>query len=93
MIGKRITDQEWELNSGEYSKHQVDYQDGKKGIMWVCRTPNGHYGTIVNHSVIEHKDDTITVSPSILLQTSKDGGKTWIILWHGYLIKGEWKEC
>lgn len=44
------------------------------------------YANLSSHEVVEHSDGTITVSPSILV-TSHHG------TWHGYLEKGEWKEC
>ena len=94
MQGKRVADQVWELNPGEYSRHGVvDGVGNRLPDMWVCRMPNGHYGSIVKHTVVVHEDGTITVSPSILLSTSYDGGKTYVTLWHGYLTKGVWREC
>lgn len=38
------------------------------------------------HQVIEHKDGTVTVSPSILV------GEQGRRLWHGYLERGVWRE-
>jgi hypothetical protein len=32
-----------------------------------CVTPNGRHGNLAAHTVIEHEDGTITVSPSILI--------------------------
>jgi photosystem II stability/assembly factor-like uncharacterized protein len=94
MQGKRVADQIWELKPGEYSRHRVIGSNGEnKPDMWVCMTPNGNTGTIVTHTVVVHEDGTITVTPSILLNTSYDGGKTWIQLWHGYLEHGIWREC
>lgn len=54
---------------------------------WMVRTPNGHLGDLAAHDVVEHEDGTITVSPSILVS---DGTGE---LWHGYLERGEWREC
>jgi hypothetical protein len=34
---------------------------------WAVCTPNGRIGSIVKHTVVEHEDKTITVSPSILV--------------------------
>jgi hypothetical protein len=60
---------------------------------WLAMTPNGHGGSLFNHQVTEHEDGTITVSPSILITTSNDGGKTQTELWHGYLERGVWRAC
>jgi hypothetical protein len=58
--------------------------DGK----WWIRPPRGSMGLLDLHTVTEHEDGTITVSPSILLE-SMDGN----VLWHGYLERGVWREC
>jgi len=34
---------------------------------WAIVTPNGRHGSIAKHTVVEHEDGTITVSPSILV--------------------------
>lgn len=60
---------------------------------WLCCTPNGHAGNLQRHEVTEHEDGTITVSPSILIQTSNDGGKTMVELWHGWLERGVWRSA
>ncbi len=66
------------LNHGEYGQSE-------SGI-WYVRPPGGyHMGSLEAHTVTEHDDGTITVSPSILLDDWEFGK------WHGYLIKGEWK--
>lgn len=84
MNGTRV---EWNsqlLNPCEYSK----LPDG----IWFCCSPNGHTGNLCNHTVIEHEDGTITVSPSILIQVSdSNGNKTE--LWHGFLERGVWRSC
>lgn len=48
-------------------------------------------GSVANHTVTEHEDGTITVSPSILITWySYDlGAET---TWHGYLERGQWRE-
>jgi hypothetical protein len=68
------------LKEGEYG---INPDDGN----WYACTPNGHLGGLANHTVEEHADKTITVSPSILVMTV--GKKT---VWHGYLERGEWRE-
>jgi hypothetical protein len=34
---------------------------------WSVTTPNGRLGSVAKHTVVEHEDRTITVSPSILV--------------------------
>lgn len=55
------------------------------GYVWVIRDPNGKLGSIGEHTVTEHEDGTITVSPSIL--DDAPGG------WHGFLERGVWREA
>ncbi len=73
-------------NDGNLILKDGEYGQDKRGV-WYFRPPGGyHMGSLVRHTVTEHKDGTITVAPSILL-TDWEFGK-----WHGYLIKGEWKQ-
>lgn len=51
---------------------------------WVGVTPNAMYAGLEKHTVVEHEDATITVSPSIEV---KGGG-----YWHGFLERGVWRE-
>lgn len=57
---------------------------------WWCRTPTGDVGNLGGHEVVENEDGTITVSPSILVTTRRDGVD--VELYHGFLVKGEWTE-
>ncbi len=77
MNGKRIYIDKF--SPGDYGK--VD------GVWHVC-TPSGALGNLANHSVTEHEDGSITVSPSILVTYGET--KTQ---WHGYLDHGIWREC
>lgn len=65
---------------------------GEYGIMsngtWHGCTPNGHGCSLAKHTVIEHEDGTITVSPSILVSDARGE----VELWHGYLERGVWRE-
>ena len=62
-----------------------DYGKETNGV-WMARPPGKvHMGCLVNHTVVEHADGTITVSPSILI-TQGD------VQWHGYLKQGIWEE-
>ena len=68
------------LKEGEYGKGA--------GGHWYVRPPGGyHMGSLEAHTVEEHEDGTITVSPSILLDDWEFGK------WHVYLVRGEWRRC
>ena len=68
--------------NGEYWKYE--------NRDWVVITPDGHFGGLSNHKVLEHEDGTITVSPSILL-TYPGNGKLSTFRYHGYLRHGKWE--
>jgi hypothetical protein len=69
---------------GAYGRTKMDGE-----WVWRCRTPNGMGGLLSQHDVTEHEDETITVSPSILVDwPNRDEPKTW----HGYLERGVWRE-
>lgn len=87
MKGTRLPDGEvdpWPPQNGAYWRGQgrADAQD----LVWFCVTPNGLYGNLASHTVTEHDDGTISVSPSILVK-AHDGS------FHGYLERGIWREC
>ena len=71
------------LREGDYGRNPAD---GK----WYGRPPGTHMGGLEAHEVTEHKDGTITVSPSILVTTHEGTGRPHI--WHGYLERGIWRE-
>lgn len=85
--GKRhdFTDDHWtDLEPGDYGKCLTDGE-------WYFRPPmSGEFysgiGGLKLHTIVEHEDGTITVSPSIL--TTGHHGKQW----HGYLRNGIWEE-
>lgn len=54
--------------------------------VWYCGVPAPHMGigNLRGHTVTEHDDGTITVSPSILTTTGHG------LRWHGYLQRGVW---
>lgn len=85
-----------DIDETEWTTAQVwDY--GKltheKGWDWYCCPPDKEddndpmLGTLRNHTVVEHEDGTITVSPSILV-----GQGTTNTPWHGFLERGIWRE-
>lgn len=77
MIGKRVEWQHQILEPGEYAKAE----DGS----WYAATPTGDLAWLKNHTVVEHEDGTITVTPSILVKSSSEE------LWHGWLERGVWR--
>lgn len=82
MIGRRLPDgTDWssEVQPGDYWKHANG--------TWYAETPNGMTANLVAHTVVEHEDGTITVSPSILV----NGGRPES--WHGFLERGVWRSC
>lgn len=66
---------------GSYMK--VLREDGSLWC-WYLRAPNGDVATLWTkaHSITEHEDGTITVSPSIVFPC---GGR-----YHGFLRRGVW---
>jgi len=80
MQGERVY--EFPNNPGEYTK--CDNGD------WALCVPTGIHGRINSSTwdITEHRDGTITVSPSIQV-TSHIPEYSW----HGYLEKGFWRSC
>lgn len=70
----------YSLEPGEY---------GKINGVWYACSPNGHTCNLKSHTVTEHDDGTITVSPSIGIRYTDQKG--W--LYHGWLKRGIWTEA
>lgn len=86
MKGTRLPDGDidaFNTTPGDYGRNA----DGG----WRATTPNGLNANLDNHAVTLHEDGTITVSPSILVSGYNFG--TERLQWHGYLERGEWREC
>jgi hypothetical protein len=67
---------------------------GKEEGIWYIRPPRCHVGSLRKHSIVEHEDGTITVSPSILqhdYEIGPDGYKD--IHLHGMIERGIWRDC
>jgi hypothetical protein len=86
MQGRRLPDippESWHgwdslnLQPGDYVKFY--------GKRWGLMAPNGDEGCLGTHTVLEHEDGSITVSPSIQFETGQR--------WHGYLENGVWRSC
>lgn len=103
MIGRRVPADEngWltqPLEPGDYAR--VDpkrMHDGSeirieafRASYWQYRCPNGHGGCLDPkiHTITEHEDGSITVSPSIRITDSEDRE-----MWHGFLEHGVWRSC
>lgn len=91
MIGRRLPDADMDRPHSGWKDWQAgqpgDYMkvlDGERASWWVM-DPAGSIGRLTTHTVVEHEDGTITVSPSILDPSA--GG------WHGYLERGVWRSC
>jgi len=67
--------------NGGLTLAEGDYGKDAEGLWWV-RPPRCHSGVLDGHTVTEHEDGTVTVSPSI-----HSPGE-----WHGYLEHGVWRE-
>lgn len=73
---------------GAYGK--VDAKHGGSRVSWWQVTaPDGHAGCLDPkiHTVVEHDDGTITVTPSIDMSHFVPGG------FHGWLTAGVWRSC
>ena len=81
MNGRRIYPRE----DGHLYLAEGDYGFDPIVGHWLVRPPKCHAGGVPDHTVTEHEDGTITISPSIILE---DTGK----IWHGYLEHGVWRE-
>lgn len=68
-----------------------DYGWWKRAGHWVAMTPTDDMANLASHQVTEHEDGTITVSPSILVSTSRNG--VAVECWHGFLERGVWRSC
>ncbi len=81
MQGRRVPDDlDWrETQAGDYGKQTWRGLDRPE---WWIRDPFGVVGRIGDHTVVEHEDGTITVTPSIL--DADSGG------FHGHLTRGVW---
>ena len=100
MKGRRIT---WEEAENLANVQPGDYwYDPRFGWYAACPIPRDDEGMIAclawfrSHTVAEHEDGTITVSPSILCSA---GGSNAPEEWkkkhyyHGWLERGEWREA
>lgn len=85
--GRRRDLTEWSWTEADAPQHG-DYGKQPDGS-WYCIVPGDPdgMGNLSAHTVTEHEDGTITVSPSILVSAPHKGQS-----WHGYLERGMWRE-
>jgi hypothetical protein len=57
---------------------------------WFVYLPGCGVGMLSRHAVLEHLDQTITVTPSIKMQGHHAGAR---VIRHGYLTSGVWHPC
>ena len=85
MTGRRVPD------GTEPSEYQAGDYGRWKGEWWAQSPANaaGHsfLGCLRLHTVVEHDDGTISVTPSILIKQPTVG------IYHGYLEHGTWTAC
>lgn len=84
---KGIHDVETTMANGAYVKIPEDHRYYGMGIRWLVS-----YGTCGAlregvHTVEEHDDGTITVSPSLVMPASREGER-----WHGWLRHGVFED-
>ena len=94
MSGVRIWPDEkgWlptDMPPASYGRATAERALGARVGWWQVTTPDGHVGALNPevHSIIEHDDGTITVTPSIDMSQRHAGA------WHGYLTTGEFRSC
>lgn len=76
MKGRRVYPDE----RGGLTLAEGDYGRTPAGE-WLLRPPGCGMGALDGHTVTEHEDGTITVSPSIVANE-----------WHGFLERGVWRK-
>lgn len=81
MIGRRVSD----ADAGAGVRYEPGDYARLAGV-WYAMSPNGLLANLANHSVTEHEDGTVTVSPSILVSRGNE------LSWHGYLERGVWRQ-
>lgn len=86
MTGRRVPN---ETAPYEYVPGDYGFYKGQ----WWCIPPGDHtvnlLGNLKNHTVTEHEDGTITVSPSIQIMAGSHRAEREV--WHGFLEKGVWR--
>lgn len=74
-----------EINKpASYGRATNEKVAGSRSGWWEVTAPDGSIGSLNStvHSITEHEDGTITVSPSLDFSKRRPGA------WHGYLRRG-----
>ena len=86
MRGRRVPD---ETEPHTYAPGDYGRWRGEWWFLSPIEPPPEHaLGRLKNHTVEEHADGTITVSPSILQKYGKGG-----VVFHGWLRAGVWTRA
>ena len=94
VVGRRVhCNQEGYLSEeinkpATYGRASAERVRGTRVGWWQVTTPDGHVGGLNPevHTVTEHADGTITVTPSIDMSQRHPGG------WHGWLTQGVFRS-
>lgn len=78
--GKRRDFVDGLLEAGEYGR-------GPDGEWYGMPPGTDLLAGLAKHTVVEHEDGTITVSPSILVSRPHTNDR-----WHGFLERGVWRD-
>lgn len=79
------------------AKRVDNYESRSADVVSYWKTEHGYLiyfpdvdllGNLARHSITEHENGTITVTPSILVTAAHRGVQK-----HGYLTNGEWRDC
>lgn len=72
-----------------YGRAAAERVQGTRAGWWQVTTPDRHVGSLnpAIHTVTEHEDGTITVTPSIDMSQRTPGA------WHGWLTRGVFVRC
>lgn len=81
MKAKRVSGFE-DIDRDKVCYYKINYS-------WMLFHPEVGLGSLTDHEVTEHEDGTITVSPSIAIETKHKGQQVKV---HGYLEKGVWRD-
>lgn len=89
MIGRRIPTANWEEIIHMRNVQPEDYWNDYRSGWMVCVPVKVEQGigclaSLKYHKVEEHEDGTITVTPSIVVETCN---------YHGFLIRGQWSNA
>jgi hypothetical protein len=82
MVSKRVENYE------ARDSKEVSYWKTEQGSFLVYFPLADLLGNLAAHTITEHEDGTITVTPSILVTAAWRNARV-----HGYLTRGEWKDC